>query len=254
LENGMSNERVLTILSLALQTPVNVVINPARDAYTIASRVGKQLEADSAALIAKYFDTAFIKSLGYDTTNAYCLIIPNTYEFYWTTDASQFWERMRTESDKFWKKREQKFDDVKLTKEEVVTLASIVERETQKNDEKKLIAGVYMNRLQKRMRLEADPTLVYIANQENIRRVLNRHKNIDSPYNTYKYAGLPPGPIWIPSVASIDAVLDYEDHEYLFFCAKDDFSGCHAFAKSYAQHKVNAKKFQKALNDRQIYK
>ena len=183
------------------------------------------------------------------------MFIPNTYEFYWTTTAEVFMQRMNTEYLKFWSEsRKAKAAELGYSPEEISILASIVEKETNKNDEKPAIAGVYLNRLKYNWRLQADPTVVYAWGDFSIRRVLNLHKRIDSPYNTYVYYGLPPGPICIPSIASIDAVLNRQDHNYLFFCAKDDFSGYHVFAATNAQHAINANKYRKALDDRNIRK
>jgi UPF0755 protein len=164
-------------------------------------------------------------------------------------------DRMFTEYNKFWNvERRQKAELIGLDPPEVSILASIVEKETAKNDEKARIAGVYLNRMKYNWRLQADPTIIFAWQDFNIRRVLNAHKEIDSPYNTYKYYGLPPGPICIPSISSIDAVLNREDHSYMFFCARDDFSGYHAFATTHAQHNVNANKYRRALDARNIKK
>ncbi|MDL2228175.1 endolytic transglycosylase MltG [Bacteroidales bacterium OttesenSCG-928-K03] len=254
-KDGMTDRELIHILKLGEQTPVRVVFNSTRNIYSLASKVSTQIEADSASIVDTYFDPDFLATINMSPDNAYLMIIPNTYEFYWNTDAQAFWKRMKRESDNFWnEKRKHLADSINFTLEEVVILASIVERETNVNDEKATIAGVYVNRLNNRQKLQADPTLVYLLEDQNIRRVLNKHKNIDSPYNTYKYAGLPPGPIWIPSISSIDAVLNYEDHDYIFFCASHEFSGRHNFAKTYSQHQENARKFQKALDERDIYK
>ncbi|MDR2083431.1 MAG: endolytic transglycosylase MltG [Bacteroidales bacterium] len=255
IKDGMTDKELIHKLKLGEQTPVRVVFNSTRNIQTLASRVATQIAADSASLVDTYFDEEFLKTLEMNSNNAYLMLIPNTYEFYWNTDAQSFWKRMKKESDKFWNdKRKGLADSINFTLEEVVILASIVERETNVNDEKATIAGVYVNRLNNRQKLQADPTLVYLLENQNVRRVLNRHKQIDSPYNTYKHVGLPPGPIWIPSISSIDAVLNYEDHDYIFFCASHDFSGRHLFAKTYKQHKENARKFQKALDEREIYR
>ena len=162
---------------------------------------------------------------------------------------------MFAENNKFWNSsRLAKAAEIGLTKEEVVTLASIVEKETNKNDEKPMIAGVYLNRLESQWRLQADPTVVYAIGDFSIRRVLNKHKKFDSPYNTYEHLGLPPGPICIPSISSIDAVLNSTSSDYMFFCARDDLSSYHAFAKTNAEHRKNAKKYQKALDEMGIYR
>ncbi|HPG72744.1 MAG TPA: endolytic transglycosylase MltG, partial [Bacteroidales bacterium] len=184
-----------------------------------------------------------------------CMFLPNTYEFYWNTSARQFTDRMKQEYDVFWTEEriaKAKESEYPMTQVQVSILAAIVEQETRMNDEKPRVAGVYINRLKKGMLLQADPTVIFAANDFSIQRVLFSHLEIDSPYNTYKYQGLPPGPICIPSVTSIDAVLNYEKHEYLYFCAKDDFSGYHSFAKTLQQHNANARKFHRALNQRQI--
>jgi UPF0755 protein len=200
-------------------------------------------------------DTAYISSFGFSSDNFLAMFLPDTYEFWWNTTADQFMQRMKTEYEKFWnQERNQKAVKTGLTTAEVSILASIVEKETSQNDEKPILAGIYMNRINKGMPLQADPTLIYAIGDFSISRVLNIYKEIDSPYNTYKFKGLPPGPICLPSKASIDAVLNYSRHGYLYFCARDDFSGYHAYAVTYQQHMVNARKFQKELNRRGIMK
>ncbi len=196
----------------------------------------------------------FLKSYGFDSDNCMALFIPNTYEFYWNTSSKMFVERMASEYKKFWNpsSKSRRLLKLNFTQTQVSVLASIVEQETSKNDEKRHIAGVYINRYKKGWKLEADPTLIFAVGDFTIRRVLNIHKEIDSPYNTYLYTGLPPGPICIPSISAIDAVLNYEKHEYMFFCAKDDFSGYHSFAKNYSDHLLNARRFQNELNRRKI--
>ena len=255
LYNGMSNLELINILNVGLQTPVKVVFNYIRTKEQLAAKVSEQIEADSASISDLLNDSAFLQQISMTPESAGMIFIPNTYEFYWNTDAKSFLNRMVTEYNKFWtKSRNEKAEKVGLSRKEVVILASIVDRETLKDMEKPAIAGVYINRLNKNWLLQADPTLIYATGDFNVRRVLNSHKEIESPYNTYKYPGLPPGPICIPSIASIDAVLNYDDHDYFYFCAKDDFSGYHTFAKTYRQHKKNAKKFQKALDARNIKK
>jgi UPF0755 protein len=247
----MSNDKLINMLRLGEQFPVNVVFNNIRLKTEFAKKISLQLEADSAGIMQVLNDSSYQAGLGLDTETALTLFIPNTYEFFWNTDAMQFMERMRRENRIFWDgEREQKAEGIGMSKAEVVILASIVEKETNKNDEKATIAGVYLNRLKRGWLLQADPTLVYASGDFGLTRVLNVHKNIDSPYNTYKYGGLPPGPICIPSIASIDAVLNAEDHEYLFFCAKDDLSGYHVFARSITQHNRNARKYRRAIENR----
>jgi UPF0755 protein len=179
--------------------------------------------------------------------------IPNTYELWWTTDAYEFTGRMHKEYLKFWnEERQLKAKSTRLSIEEVMILASIVEKETQKNDEKSAIAGVYINRLRKDWPLQADPTVVYAWGDFEMKRVLKIHTAIDSPFNTYKYGGLPPGVICVPSIASIDAVLNYQKHDYMYFCAKADMSGYHVFSRTLAEHNRYARAYQKALNERKI--
>jgi UPF0755 protein len=251
LQEGMSNDALINMLRLGTQTPVQVIFNNIRTKEQLARVISKQIEADSSSLMAFLNDTAYLLALGLNNETALCLFIPNTYEFFWNTSARQFMDRMQREHDAFWAgNREEKARAIGLSQAEVITLASIVDKETNKNDEKAAIAGVYMNRLDRNWLLQADPTLVYASGDFGLTRVLNIHKEINSPYNTYMYAGLPPGPICIPSIASIDAVLNYEDHDYFFFCAKDDFSGYHVFAKSITQHNRNARRYHKAIQNR----
>ncbi len=253
--NGMSTLELVNMLRSGRQVPVKVTFNNVRDIYQLAGKVGKQIEADSADIASLLQDSVYLQKMGLTPVTAGIIFLPNTYEFWWNTDANAFISRMYQEFVKFWNKyRLEKAKRLNLSKEEVVTLASIVEKETTKNDEKPIIAGVYINRLKQGWRLQADPTLIYAWNDYTIKRVLNKHKLIDSPYNTYEHLGLPPGPICIPSIASIDAVLNYDKNEYFYFCAKDDFSGYHVFAKTNRQHAKNAKKYRKALNKMNIKK
>jgi UPF0755 protein len=181
------------------------------------------------------------------------MFLPNTYEFYWTTSARDFTDRMKKEWEQFWtEERRQKAQAMGLTPEEVTTLASIVRAETNKADEMPRVAGVYLNRLRVNMPLQADPTLVFALGDFSIKRILAKDKAIDSPYNTYMYRGLPPGPINMPSITAIDAVLNAESHKYFYFVAKEDFSGYHTFSVNYDEHMKNARKYQKALKERGI--
>lgn len=254
IKEGMNNNDLVNMLRSGIQSPVNVIFNNVRDVYQLAGRVGGQIEADSASIVEKLTDNLFLEQKGLKPETATTVFIPNTYEFYWNTNASQFVERMYNEYQKFWLgKRSTQAAELGLTPTEVVTLASIVEKETNLNAEKPIIAGLYLNRLNNKWLLQADPTLVFAYGDFKITRVLNIYKEIDSPYNTYKYAGLPPGPICIPSISSIDAVLNYEPNDYYFMCASDDLSGSHVFAKTAGQHSRNAKKYQEALDKRKIY-
>jgi UPF0755 protein len=252
---GMNNKELVSLLRSGKQTPVKVIFNNIRTRQEFADRISEQIEADNASLLALLNNQQFVDSLGegFTTENVHAIFLPNTYEFYWNTNAREFVERMKKEYDKFWTpEREEKAKKLGFTKAEVSVMASIVEQETKKKDEMPRVAGVYMNRYTKGWKLEADPTLVFASGDFMIRRVLNIHKKIDSPYNTYKYTGLPPGPISIPSITAVNSVLNFEKHDYMFFCARADFSGYHAFAKTYPEHLVNARKFQKELNRRNI--
>jgi len=254
ISNDMNNNELIDLLRSGNQVPVNVIFNNVRNIYQVAGIVDKQIEADSASIAAILSDTNQLKTFGLTLETVSTLFIPNTYEFYWNTSAKEFVNRMYEEYSKFWDNyRTSRAATINLTVAEIVTLASIIEKETNKDDEKTAIAGVYMNRIKAGWRLQADPTVVYAVGDFNIRRVLNVHKKVDSPYNTYRHLGLPPGPICIPSISSIDAVLNYDSNGYFYFCAKDDLSGYHVFAKTGAQHNRNAKSYQEALNKLKIY-
>ncbi len=253
LVNGMSNTRLVNKLRSGDQDPVKVVFHNVRYPEQLAGRIAQQIEADSLSLISLMNNTSYLDSLGVTPASIFTIMIPNTYELYWNTTAREFIDRMKKESEKFWNdERAAKMKRLGMDAHQVITLASIVEKETNMNDEKPRVAGVYINRLKRGWLLEADPTLVFAHGNFNIKRVLNIYKEIDSPYNTYKYQGLPPGPICLPSVSSIDAVLNSEEHSYMFFCAREDFSGYHNFAVTLEQHNVNAWKYQQALNRRNI--
>lgn len=255
LKEGMSNNALVNILRSGRQAPVKVVFNKVRTKERFAGIIASQLEADSVKLLELLNDEKFLADYGLNKETAVCLFIPNTYEFYWNTDAREFVERMHKEYVKFWNKsRLQKAEKLELSPQEIITLASIVEEETTKSDEKPIMAGVYYNRIKKGMRLQADPTVRFALGDFEVKRILNKHLEIDSPYNTYRKAGLPPGPICIPSISTIDAVLDLQHHKYLYFCAKDDFSGSHVFAKTLQQHNQNAAKYRRALNKNRIYR
>ncbi len=255
IKNNMSNDELINLLRSGKNKTVKVIFNNIRTIEQLAEKISEHIEADRESILSLLNDTSFIKKLGLTPETVTTIFIPNTYEFFWNTNAKQFIERMYLESNNFWTdERKNKANELKMTTNEIITLASIIEQETSKNDEKPIIAGVYINRLNKGWRLQADPTLIFALGDYGIKRVLNGHKEIDSPYNTYKVSGLPPGPICIPSIASIDAVLNYDKNQYLYFCAKDDLSGYHSFAKTNTQHIRNAKAYQKALNKMRIWK
>ena len=251
--DGMSNNRLVNMLRGGLQTPVKVTFNNMRNVDMLAGRVATQIEADSASISQLLHNQDYIHQLGFNDQTIPALFLPDTYEFYWNTDAEGFVVRMFQEYNKFWtEERKQQANDKGLTPIQVSTLAAIVNKETNMSDEMSRVAGVYINRLKSNWLLQADPTLIFAWNDYTIKRVLDRHKEIESPYNTYKYPGLPPGPICIPSITAIKAVLNAEDHHYFYFCAKEDFSGYHNFAKTLAEHNRNAARYQQALNQRGI--
>ena len=253
LKDGMSNNHLINMLRAGNQEPVRLTIHNIRTHEQLAGVIGNQLELDSVQLDKLLNDNSFLSEFGYEQKTVLALFIPNTYELYWNIGSKAFFERMQTENKRFWnKERLAKLEKTGLTKLEVSTLASIIEEETVRKDELPVIAGVYMNRLKRGMRLQADPTIKFAIGNFAVSRVLKKDLEIDSPYNTYKYAGLPPGPIRMPSIPSIDAVLNYQKHQYIFFCAKEDFSGYHRFAKTLQEHNRNARLYQQALNKRRI--
>lgn len=253
LKNAMSNNELVNMLRAGLQSPVKVVFNNIRKLEELAGKVSMQIEADSASLMQCWNDRDFLRSQDIKAGEVLMIFIPNTYELWWTTDAYEFTERMNKEFQKFWNEdRKLLAKKAGLSVKEVIILASIVEKETQKNDEKPIIAGVYMNRIRKNWPLQADPTVVYALGNFELKRVLTVHTKVESPYNTYLHTGLPPGPICIPSIASVEAVLKYKKHDYMFFCAKADLSGYHAFSRTLPEHNRYAKAYQKALNERNI--
>lgn len=253
IHENMGNNDLINLLRSGQQDPVKLTFNNIRVKEQLAGNVARQIEADSLSILNLLNDADYLAQFDLKPETSKLLFLPNTYEVYWNTSAEQLMERMQREYKAFWnEQRLQKAKNIKLTPAQVGTLASIIQQETSKRDEFSRVAGVYINRLNKNMLLQADPTVVYAAGDFTIRRVLNSHLAIDSPYNTYKYTGLPPGPIALPDPRVIDGVLNYEKHDFLFFCAKDDFSGYHAFAKTYSQHLANARRYQQALNQRRI--
>ncbi len=250
-----SNLEAIKMLRSGDQTPVNITFSNVRLLEELSEKVCANIELEAGEFDTLLFDPAMHEKYGFDTETFRCMFIPNTYEVYWTVSASGLLERFHREYKLFWNdSRLEKAKKMGLTPNEVTILASIVQAETRHNDESPRIAGLYLNRLKKGMLLQADPTLVFAIGDFGIQRVLNAHKAIDSPYNTYKYAGLPPGPINFPSIISIDAVLNAESHNYLYMCAKEDFSGYHNFTASLSEHMRNARRFQQALNNAKIYK
>lgn len=246
---------VYSRFSRGYQTPLNLTIGSVRTLEQLARNVGKQLMIDSAEIAAQLFDSTFLNRTGYTTATLPSLFIPDTYQVYWDMSAGDFIGRMQKEHERFWnEERLARATAIGMTPEQICTLASIVEEETNNNKEKSLVAGLYINRLQKNMPLQADPTIKFALQDFGLRRITNEHLEVNSPYNTYINSGLPPGPIRIPSKSGIESVLNYTKHNYIYMCAKEDFSGTHNFASNYADHMANARKYWKALNERKIFK
>jgi UPF0755 protein len=246
IEPGWNTRELIQHLRAGKQAPVKVVINSERLPEDVAGVVGDFLEADSMDFVSAFRDPGLMAETGYSPETFISMFIPNTYEMYWNTTPKEFVQRMAKENKAFWQKngRMEKARAQGLTPEQAYTVASIVERESNHNPERPTIAGVYLNRLKINMKLQADPTCVFATRDFGTRRVTQYHTTFDSPYNTYKYAGLPPGPISMASIPSLDAVLDPERHNYLYFCAKPDESGTHAFAATLSGHNVNVEKFR----------
>ena len=222
------------------QEPLNLTIPSVRTIDRLASYLSEHLMLDSATIAETFRDSID-------------LFIPNTYQVYWTISAPELMARMQRENKAFWNSdREAKAKAMGMTHREVMTLASIVDEETANKSEKPMVAGMYVKRLQVGMPLQADPTVKFAIGDFSLRRIWGKHLTVDSPYNTYKNTGLPPGPIRIPSVDGIDAVLNYVHHDYLYMCAKEDFSGTHNFARTYGEHLQNARRYAQALNQRGI--
>lgn len=236
------------------QAPTKLTFNNIRTKNDLAERISEQLMFSKEELLTLLNDEAKCRELGFNRQTVVAMFIPNTYEFYWDIKLETFLERMQREYNKFWTEaRRSKAKSMNLSPVDVSTLASVVEEECYYPDEYPIVAGLYYNRLQKGMLLQADPTVKFAVGDFSLQRVLNRHLEVNSPYNTYKHAGLPPGPIRIPSIKGIDSVLDYKKNSYLYMCAKEDFSNRHNFATTLAEHNKNADKYRAALNKRRIY-
>ena len=252
---NMTNRELVRLLRSGRQSPINITFNNIRTKEDLAEKITRSLEIQEGDIFALLTDSAYIDKFGFNDETIMGMFIPNTYEVYWNISAVELFDRMHTEYQRFWNdSRKAKAEALGMDPAEVSALASIVQAETVKPDERPKVAGVYINRLQINMPLQADPTLVFALGDFSIKRVLNVHKEIDSPYNTYKNRGLPPGPINLPEISAIDAVLDYQSHNYLYFCAKDDFSGYHAFATNLRDHLNNARRYSNALNAAGIYR
>ncbi|MBP7409760.1 MAG: endolytic transglycosylase MltG [Flavobacteriales bacterium] len=252
---GMSMNALVNMLRAGEQEPVRVTFSNIDHLPELAGRLGRSLEPDSIAFLQAFLAPSLQEKAGLSSETVISLFIPNTYEFWWTTTPAGFIERMRLEHEDFWdQERRQKARAHGLSPAEVATLASIVQAETMKAVDAPQIAGVYLNRLRIGMPLQADPTLKFALGLDTVNRILDRDKDVVSPYNTYKNRGLPPGPINMPEPRFIDAVLDAPESDYLYFCARADLSGHSDFARTYEQHLVNARRYQRALNERKIYR
>ena len=255
LKQGSNNRALINMLKSGNQNPVKLKFQNIRKKENFAAYMAKNMEADSLAFINLLDSSALLEKYGFTKENSYSLFIPNTYELYWNIKPIAFFEKMQKEYDKFWTvARKQKAAKLNLTPIQVSILASIVDSEALYDKEMPIIAGLYLNRLNRGILLQADPTVIFANNDFTVKRVTNKLLGVDSKYNTYKYKGLPPGPIMMPSINAIDAVLDRQVNNYIYMCAKEDFSGYHNFAENETQHNINAKKYREALNKRNIYK
>lgn len=258
LKKGMNNNQIINILRSG-NRPVSVVFNNQERLENLAGRIGEQIEADSLSLLKIMRDSVFLKTHGFTQENALAMYVPNQYEFYWNTSAEEFRERMQEEYQRFWtEKRLQQAKTLDLDPKEVITLAAIVQKETAKVDERRRVAGVYMNRIEHGWPLQADPTVIYSIKKTRqnfdtiIKRVLYKDLETQSPYNTYIHPGLPPGPITMPDISSIDAVLNYEKHDYYYFVADPENFGYHTFAKTLRQHNNNKNAYVRWLEKHDI--
>ena len=256
LTNGMSNNELVNMLRIGNQKHIDLTFNNVRTIEQLAGKISSQLEADSVSIVKFLKNKEFIEKYGFNNYNILAMFLPDTYKCKWNTSPQEFLSLMKKEYDKFWTEEKlAKAEKIGLSKTEVSVLASIVQAEQAvHNQEKKIIAGLYINRLNLGMPLESDPTLVFASGDFEKKRVLNSDKEIQSPYNTYKNTGLPPGPINLPEKTSINAVLEYQKNDYIFMCAKEDFSGFHNFSKNLSQHNEYARLYQQALNKKKIYR
>lgn len=254
LEPEMTLRDLVKIFREGKLKTVDLVIRPQSDLDYFIQKCADKLEPDDSTFRNILNNNPYLETLGFDTSTVYALILPDKYNVYWHTDAIELMERLKKEYDKFWNgQRLQLLQRTGLSQIEVSVLASIVAKETSKTDEMPMIAGMYLNRLRTEMPLQADPTVKFALKQPGLRRILEGHLKVVSPYNTYLNKGLPPGPICIPGKEVIDAVLHFSEHNYLFMCAKDDFSGYHAFASNYDDHLKNARRYRQALDARNIH-
>lgn len=253
-KQGMNNNELVNMLRSGKQEAIHFTFNNLRRLEDFAGLLYRQTGIDSAAFLEYAHNTEKVSKLGFTPENFIAMFIPNTYQIYWHTPLESFINRMLHEYQKFWTDiRKEKAEKAGLSPMDVIIIASIVEEETNQADEYPVIAGVYINRLRKGWKLEACPTLKFALNDFSLKRILDKHLLTDSPYNTYKHIGLPPGPVRMPSSQVIDAVLNYQQHNYMFFCAKSDFSGKHYFSRTLREHNRHANEYHKALNKMRIF-
>ncbi len=254
IKKGWNNREIISAIRSGIQLPIKLIFNNVRDVPGIAGAITTNIALDSAALAQFFIDPNTYNSIGYNKEDFMTLFIPNTYSVYWNITPKKLLKRLQKEHKYFWSKKDRlaKAKKQNLTPNEVYTLASIVEKESQHGPERPTIAGLYLNRLKKGIHLQADPTVVYATGNYGLRRVLNKHLKVDSPYNTYKNPGLPPGPIYMPSIQSIDAVLNPKKHDYLYMCAKPGYGTKHAFAKTLRGHNKNANAYRRWLSSEGI--
>ena len=255
IEEGISVMTIVRTLKYGESTTIKLTINNARTPEALAKRIAAKTSITEEDMLRTLRDSSLIRELGFDSAEAmFSIVIPNTYEVYSDISPRSLVLKFKEEYDRFWasSERKRKLDRVGLAPYEVMILASIVHEETNAQEEMPRIAGVYVNRLERGMLLQADPTVKYALGDPSIKRILKRHLKVDSPYNTYLYHGLPPTPIAMPDVAAIEAVLDYEEHDYIYFCARPEFDGKHNFAATASEHAANARAYHQALNKRKI--
>lgn len=254
LKKGMNNNELINLLRSGKQTPVYLSFNNQHLLENLAGRISAQIEADSISLLKAFKDSTFLKQENFSIETALAMYIPNSYQVYWNISAEGFRNKMLKEYKAFWNKnRLLKAQQQKLTPVQVISLAAIVQKETANISERPIVAGLYLNRYHHKWPLQADPTVIFALKQKNgedfvVKRVLNKDLKIDSPYNTYKYRGIPPGPIAMPDISSIEAVLNPTNHSYYYMCASIDEIGKHAFAKNISEHNRNARKYQNWLS------
>ncbi len=255
LKKEMSNLQAIRMLRAGLQEPVTITFNNVRLMSEMPEKLSKYIQLSEEELTELLLSDSVASTYGFTRDNFISMFIPNTYEVYWTVSGKELLDRMHLEYEMFWsEKRKEKAKALNMTPVQVSTLASIVQAESIKKEESAKIAGLYINRLKRGIPLQADPTLVFALGDFTIKRILNKDREVNSPFNTYMHAGLPPGPINMPTIHSIDAVLNHESHKYIYMCAKEDFSGYHVFATNLIDHNANARRFQTALNNAKIYR